>query len=151
MDLLSGINHVAVVTDDLERFVEFYTGVFDLEVVFEESTPAFRHAILRTGTESWLHPAEVAGNGNGAGLPTMFERGHVDHFALTATSAAAFEELRRRLVARGASAGAVDDLGAFRSVWFEDPDGTRLELIVILDDARRDIHEPRPLDGVNGR
>ena len=49
MDLLTGINHVAVLTDDLDRFVEFYTGVFDLDVVFEESTPAFRHAILRTG------------------------------------------------------------------------------------------------------
>ena len=49
MDLLTGVNHVAVLTADLDRFVEFYTEVFDLEVVFTETTPAFRHAIVRTG------------------------------------------------------------------------------------------------------
>jgi len=146
MALLTGINHVAIVTADLDRFVDFYTGVFDLEVVFEETTPAFRHAILRTGTDSWLHPAEVAGNDNGAGRPKMFERGHVDHFALTATSMTSFARLRERLVTLGASDGTVEDLGAFRSLWFEDPDGTRLELIVIVDDALRGIHEPRPLE-----
>src|SRR5690606_1718627 len=62
MPLVAGVNHVAVLTDDLDRFVEFYTGTFDLEVVFEETTPAFRHAILRAGETSWLHPAEVTGN-----------------------------------------------------------------------------------------
>ena len=49
MTLLAGVNHVAVLTTDLDRFVDFYTGVFDLDVVFTETTPAFRHAILRTG------------------------------------------------------------------------------------------------------
>jgi len=58
MSLLAGVNHVAVLTDDLDRFVAFYTGVFDIEVVFTESAPAFRHAILRAGPTSWIHPAE---------------------------------------------------------------------------------------------
>ena len=62
MTLLTGVNHVAVLTDDLDRFVDFYTSVFETEVVFAETTPAFRHAILRTGADSWLHPAEVSGN-----------------------------------------------------------------------------------------
>jgi hypothetical protein len=30
--------------------------VFELELVFEEATPAFSHAILRPGTGSWLPP-----------------------------------------------------------------------------------------------
>jgi catechol 2,3-dioxygenase-like lactoylglutathione lyase family enzyme len=145
MTLLTGINHVAVLTDDLDRFVDFYTGVFDLEVVFEETTPAFRHAILRTGPDSWLHPAQVTGNAHGAALPAMFERGHLDHLALTAASAAAFADLRRRLVERGADVGEVEDLGAFHAVWFEDPDGMRVELTVIVDPELRGIHEPRPL------
>jgi hypothetical protein len=55
-------------------------------VVFEETTPAFRHAILRTGPDSWLHPAQATGNEHGAGLPAMFQRGHLDHIALTASS-----------------------------------------------------------------
>ncbi len=62
MQLLKGVNHVAVLTADLDRFIEFYADVFGVEVVFAQTAPAFRHAILRTGPDSWLHPAEVAGN-----------------------------------------------------------------------------------------
>ena len=130
MDLLAGVNHIAVLTDDLDRFVEFYTDVFDLEVVFRESTPAFRHAIVRTGPTSWLHPAQ---------------RGHLDHLALTAASPASFRTIRDRLVARGATDGTVEDLGAFHSIWFEDPDGMRGEIVVIVDGTLEGIHAPRPL------
>ena len=145
MTLISGVNHVAVLTDDLERFVAFYRDVFDLEVVFEETTPTFRHAILRTGESSWLHPAEVVGNAHGTALPDLFDRGHLDHVALAATSVVAFEELRARLLARGASDGQVEDLGPFQSLWFEDPDGMRGELTVIVDPELRGIHAPVPL------
>jgi len=150
MNLIAGVNHIAVLTDDLDRFVEFYAGVFGLDVVFEETTPMFRHAILRTGEQSWLHPAEVIGNPHGAALPTMFARGHLDHLALTAASNEAFEALRRRLVERAACDGAVEDLGAFHSLWFEDPDGMRVELVVIVDAGLRTIHEPRPLVEATG-
>ena len=146
MSLVSGVNHVAVLTDDLARFVDFYASVFDLEVVFEESTPAFRHAIVRTGPTSWLHPAEVVGAEDGAALPEMFRRGHLDHVALTAASPEAFDELRGRLVARGASDGGVEDLGSFHSVWFTDPDGMHGELIVIVDPDLCGIHAPTPLE-----
>jgi catechol 2,3-dioxygenase-like lactoylglutathione lyase family enzyme len=142
---VSGINHVAIVTDDLDRFVEFYVDVFDLDVVFTEETPAFRHAILRTGADSWLHPAEISGSPHGSAIPDMFQRGHLDHLALTTASYEAFEVIRARLVERRVSDGAVDDLGAFHSLWFDDPDGMRVELVVIVDRDLRDIHEPRPL------
>ena len=82
MQLTRGLNHIAVLTDDLDRFVEFYTDVFDLDVVFSETTPAFRHAILRLGADSWLHPAEVTGNEHGTASPAMFQRGHLDHLAV---------------------------------------------------------------------
>jgi hypothetical protein len=48
-------------------------------------------------------------------------------------------------VARGACSGAGEDLGAFHSLWFEDPDGMRVELTVLTDPALAGIHEPRPL------
>jgi catechol 2,3-dioxygenase-like lactoylglutathione lyase family enzyme len=143
--LVAGLNHVAVMTDDLDRFCDFYTGVFDLDVVFRESTPQFRHAILRTGESSWLHPVEIAGNRHGSARPEMFDRGHLDHLSLTAASPDAFDVLRGRLVDRGACDGTVDDLGAFHSVWFQDPDGMRGELAVIVDTRLHGIHEPRPL------
>ena len=145
MNLLAGVNHVAVLTADLDRFVEFYTDVFDLDVVFEETTPAFRHAIIRTGPSSWLHPAEVAGNSFTTASPDMFQRGHLDHLALTAATPEAFSAIGERLTKREASDGAVDDLGAFHSIWFNDPDGMRGEVVLIVDDRLADIHAPQPL------
>ncbi|MBL7497377.1 VOC family protein [Frankia sp. CNm7] len=145
MSLVQGVNHAAVLTADLDRFIDFYTGVFDLEVVFREETPAFRHAILRAGPTSWLHPAEVPGNAHGAGVPAMFDRGHLDHVALTAASPETFAVLRARLSERDASDGTVEDLGAFHSLWFTDPDGMRGELTLIVDPGLRGIHAPRPL------
>ena len=57
---------------------------------------------------------------------------------------------RSRPFARGSwrgerAPGAVEDLGAFHSLWFEDPDGMRVELTVLTDPALAGIHEPRPL------
>jgi catechol 2,3-dioxygenase-like lactoylglutathione lyase family enzyme len=146
MMLLTGVNHVAVLTRDLDRFVDFYRDVFDVDVVFRETTPAFRHAILRTGPASWIHPAEVTGNSHADGLPAMLDRGHLDHVALGASSPAAFDEIRRRLLQRRATDGAVDDLGAFHSLWFRDPDGMDAELTVIIDDDLIGVHAPQPLD-----
>jgi catechol 2,3-dioxygenase-like lactoylglutathione lyase family enzyme len=143
--MLSGVNHVAVLTEDLDRFLAFYTEVFDLQVVFREDTPAFRHAIVRTGPESWLHPVQVDGNPHGTAIPAMFERGHLDHLAVTAASPEAFAAIRARLRERGLHDGAVDDLGAFHSIWFEDPDGMRVEVVLVVDPELRGIHEPRPL------
>jgi catechol 2,3-dioxygenase-like lactoylglutathione lyase family enzyme len=146
--VIDGVNHIAVLTDDLDRFVEFYADVFGLEVVFTEDTPAFRHAMLRTGTSSWLHPAQVVDNPHGAASSAMFDRGHLDHLALTASDPVAFDTARERLVTLGASDGAVEDLGAFHSVWFTDPDGMRVELVVIVDHTLAGIHAPEPFERV---
>jgi catechol 2,3-dioxygenase-like lactoylglutathione lyase family enzyme len=146
MSHLAGLNHVAVITADLDRFVAFYTRVFEMEEVFREDTPGLRHAILRIADgSSWLHPAEIPGNEHAEASPKMFSRGHLDHIALTARSSESFEELRSRLVETGASDGNVEDLGAFHSLWFRDPDGMRGELTLLVNRALEGIHAPRPL------
>jgi catechol 2,3-dioxygenase-like lactoylglutathione lyase family enzyme len=142
MTLVNGINHVAVLTANLDRFLEFYRQVFDMPLLFQEATPAFRHAIVRSGPSSWLHPAEVFGSAHGAALPSMFERGHLDHIALGAASPEAFALCRLRLLERGATKGVVEDLGAFHALWFEDPDGMRGELSLIVDAELREFHAP---------
>ena len=145
MTLTNGINHVAVITSDLDRFLAFYGEVFEIPVLFQEATPAFRHAILRSGASSWRHPAAPADNAHGAGLPDMFQRGHLDHLALTAASREAFDLVRQRLFERGASDGTVEDLGAFHPLWFRDPDGMRGELCLIVDPELQVFHAPQPL------
>ena len=146
MPVLAGLNHVAVLTSNLDRFIEFYRRVFDLDVVFEERTAGLSHAILRIGPDSWLHPAEIPANPHAAAVPAMFQRGHIDHLAFSAKSAYAFETLRARLIEAGASDGRVDDLGAFHALWFVDPDGMRGEVALIVDETLQGIHEPRPLE-----
>ena len=72
----------------------------------------------------------------------MFDRGHLDHLALTAASADTFEILRQRLVSRKACDGSVEDLGRFRTLWFEDPAGMQVESTLIIDPTLRDVHAP---------
>ncbi|WP_232665944.1 VOC family protein [Pseudonocardia sp. TRM90224] len=150
MQLLSGINHVAIVTADLDRFTAFYTGVIGLTPVFEESVPGFRHAILAVGDHTVLHPVQAPADnetetGHGLGSPTIMDRGHLDHFALDVPSWEAFEELRRKLVAHGSSDGAVTDLGPKISFWFVDPDGMHVEIDWVHDRSLRGFHAPTPL------
>jgi len=145
MTSINGINHVAIVTADLGRFIAFYTQVFGVEQVFEEAAPGLRHAILRAGQGAWLHPVEVVSNAHGTAIPDMFSRGHLDHLALSAASPEAFAIIRERLLAAGASNGEVQDLGAFHALWFTDPDGMRGELSLIVDPTLSEFHAPRPL------
>jgi len=89
---------------------------------------------------------QVVGSGRAPRLPNKFNRGHLDHLALGAASPESFDELRRRLVERQATDGTVEDLGAFHSVWFQDPDGMHVELTLIVDNTLAGIHAPRRLE-----
>lgn len=140
--LTSGCNHVALVTEDLERFVRFYTEVFDAQLRWDLDEGPVRHALLDLGGGFGLHPFELAaGSAHARGSATMFERGHLDHLAIDVPDVDAFEEVRRRLVACGASDGAVTDFGVARNVWFEDPDGHGSEIALWADAPPRTFAE----------
>jgi catechol 2,3-dioxygenase-like lactoylglutathione lyase family enzyme len=123
--LTAGLNHIALLTSDLDRLIGFYVSVFDAKVTFDLGEPEqnLRHAMIDLGRGAALHPFEIVDSPHAAGLPGMFERGHLDHIAVNATDRDAFEELRRRLVRAGVSDGAITDFGAVCTVSFEDPDG----------------------------
>ena len=149
MQLTTGINHVAVVTGDLDRFIDFYTAVLDAEVVFNETSPGIgRHAMLRVGADSVLHPVEVRDSPHARGLPAMLSRGHVDHYGITVASFEALKEIQRRLLERGATDGHITDFGPMQSVWFEDPDGMGSEVCFLSDPLMRNIHEPEPYEEI---
>ncbi|MDQ3600500.1 MAG: VOC family protein [Actinomycetota bacterium] len=146
MQLLTGINHVAIMTEDLDRFTAFYTDVLEASVVFEETNPQFRHAILAVGGTSVLHPVQMAESKHARASSTMMDRGHLDHLALDVPSREAFDEVRRRLVGRGASDGAITDLGPKLSFWFVDPDGMHIEVDWVRDPSLQGFHAPTPVD-----
>jgi catechol 2,3-dioxygenase-like lactoylglutathione lyase family enzyme len=122
--MLSGFNHVAILTDDLERLGTFYRDVLEVEDIHPMEFQGTHHWLIRVGGSSILHAFEKAAPAPGA----IFERGRIDHLALNVDSEAAFEHMAARLVSAGASTGEVTDFGALLSVSFVDPDGLDCEL-----------------------
>jgi hypothetical protein len=72
----------------------------------------------------------------------MFGRGRIDHLGLQAASRGAFETIRERLTARGASDGFVTDFGPLLSLFFRDPDGLEGEVCVPNPDAQPGVMNP---------
>ena len=134
--LLDGFNHVAVLTNDTDRLHSFYREVFDADIVtHEQGGPGMRLTFIRIGHGAELNVFEVAGNTEPERQTPMFERGRIDHLGLQAASLEAFEEIRARLMARGAADSFVTDFGPVLSVFFRDPDGLEGEVCVANPDA----------------
>lgn len=153
MPLATGCNHVALVTEDLDRFLAFWTTVFEAEVRLDLQEGPTRHAMVDLGGGFCLHPFEfVDGNDHGHASPTIFDRGHLDHLAIAVDDPGTFDLVRRRLVEAGACDGTLVDFGAVRTVWFEDPDGMGCEIaqwasgvpLALADAAREPLADAVP-------
>jgi catechol 2,3-dioxygenase-like lactoylglutathione lyase family enzyme len=140
--LLDGINHVAVLTGDTERFVEFYSAVFGATHEVLEEQEGFRLTMVDIGPNAQLNVFELSGNTEHERQVPMFGRGRLDHLALQAASIEAFDEVRFRLLARGASDGFVTDFGPAFSLFFRDPDGLEAEVCVANPDAKPGVYNP---------
>ena len=112
MSLLNDINHLTFLTADMSRLIDFYTRVFEAPVTMDLEEEGLRHTFIEVGPHTVLHPFQVPGVVPPSHQPPMFQRGRLDHFAFNAASEQAFLELRRRLLAEGASDGIVTDMGS---------------------------------------
>jgi len=140
--LLDGVNHVAVLTDDLDRFHEFWTGVFGAEVEgHAHAGEDVELSFVRIGPHTELNVFCKRGQ-TVPGRDAMFRRGPIDHLGVQAASLEAFEEIRRRLMARGAADDFVTDFGPVLSVFFRDPDGLECEVCVANPDAVPGVTNP---------
>lgn len=153
--LLSGINHVAVLTSDTARFVEFYGGVFDATHEVFQEREGFLLTVVSIGSSGELNVFELEGNTEHERQVPMFGRGRLDHLALEASSLETFDEIRSRLLTREATDGFVTDFGHVLSLFFRDPDGLEAEVCVANPDAQPGVHNPpgtpalryHPVDG----
>ncbi len=141
--LLNGINHVAILTGDTQRFADFYHDIFGAEVegqqhMGDEGTLTF----VRIGETAEINLFEVNGNTEVERQTPMFGRGRIDHIGLQADSLESFEEIRRRLIRCGAADEFVTDFGPVLSVFFRDPDGLEGEVCVANPDAQRGVVNP---------
>ncbi|MCC6615630.1 MAG: VOC family protein [Anaerolineae bacterium] len=128
MQLLDGIHHLAFITADMDRLIDFYARVFDAEVVLDLEEDGLRHSLIKIGEHTLLHPFQIPGVQPPGDQP-MFERGRLDHVALYAASEDAFREIHRRIVAEGRDDGLVTDMGSLLIFSFTDPDRGRQEVV----------------------
>ena len=144
--LTKGINHVAFITADADRLIDFYTNVFEAELVRDGSEfpegKGPRLAILKLSEWAEVNVFEIPGNTEHERQTPMFGRGRIDHFALQAESIEAFETIRDRLMAAGAADDFVTDFGPFLSIFWRDPDGLEGEVCVENPDAQPGVTNP---------
>lgn len=139
--MLAGLNHVAVVTRDIERLIAFYSSAFEATIRIDMTEPVGRHALIDLGRDAALHVFEMPSNPHSDGTPRAFDRGHLDHLALNVADEHTFQVLRRRLVEMGACDGTVTDFGSVKTCFFRDPDGMDCEIAIWGDAPPRAFDE----------
>jgi catechol 2,3-dioxygenase-like lactoylglutathione lyase family enzyme len=135
MSLTQRIHHVAYRCNDARETVEFYRDMLGMEftVAFAEDR------VPSTGEhDPYMHVFLDAGGGNVLAffeLPTRPPMGRdpnttqwVQHIAFEVVDLATLSLARARLLERGIEVVGPTDHGLFRSIYFFDPNGHRLEL-----------------------
>lgn len=134
-----GINHVTLVTTDLDATVGFYRDVLGMRVVFEAPANPHhgRHAMISPGGAGMgFHFFEVADAQvfrlpEGVPSRPQFIPGALQHIAITIPDETAATALRERLAARGVPMTPVLEPGRFapgvRMFLFPDPSGLLLK------------------------
>jgi catechol 2,3-dioxygenase-like lactoylglutathione lyase family enzyme len=126
-----GINHLALVTNDMDATVRFYHGVMAARLVATIGTPAFRHYFFQIGERETVaffeyRDSPVEGFAKPAGVPDP-RAVQFDHLSFNLPDEEALLGLRERLKAAGCEVTDVVDHGFIRSVYFTDPSGIALE------------------------
>jgi catechol 2,3-dioxygenase-like lactoylglutathione lyase family enzyme len=127
-----GINHLALITNDMDATVRFYHGVLGARLVADLAAPGhFRHYFFELGAENTIaffeytnHPVEAFAKPAGIPDPRAIQ---FDHVSFNLPDEDALLNLRSRLKASGSEVTDVVDHGFLRSVYFTDPNGIALE------------------------
>jgi catechol 2,3-dioxygenase-like lactoylglutathione lyase family enzyme len=126
-----GINHLALVTNDMDATVRFYHGVLGARLVTTIGTPGFRHYFFEFGDEQTVaffeyRGAKVDAFAVAAGVPDT-RKAQFDHLAFNLADEHALESLQSRLKEHGCEVTDVIDHTFVRSIYFTDPNGIALE------------------------
>ena len=127
----SGINHLALVTSDMDATVRFYHGVLGARLAATIGTPDFRHYFFDFGPHCTVAFFEYSGLAlerfaKAAGVPDK-RAPQFDHLALNLPDEEALHALQQRLRDADCEVTDVVDHGFIRSIYFTDPNGIALE------------------------
>jgi catechol 2,3-dioxygenase-like lactoylglutathione lyase family enzyme len=134
-----GINHLALVTTDMDATVRFYHGVLGARLVATIGTRDFRHYFFEVGEGNTVAFFEYGGLElprftKPAGVPDQ-RATQFDHLSLNVADEQALESLRARLKEHGCEVTHVVDHGFVRSIYFTDNNGIALEASWWVTDA----------------
>lgn len=125
-----GVNHLALVTPDMDATVRFYHGVLGMRLVASVMAGPMRHYFFEIGPENTIAFFEVKGAetfAEPAGIPDRRRKAQFDHLSFNLPDEQALLDLRARLKEAGCEVTDVIDHGFVRSVYFTDPHGIALE------------------------
>lgn len=119
---LKGVNHLAMVTRDMDATVRFYTGVLGMKLVRaqrNDDDPDSRHYFFDMGGGNLMAFFDFQGRNPG-------EKMH--HIAMTVESVAELERTREELIRKGIDVSSIVDHDFIKSIYFRDPNGILLEI-----------------------
>lgn len=133
-----GINHLALITNDMDATVRFWHGVLDAPLVATVGNENFRHYFFAFGDTTTVAFFEFRGEM----APEMTKPAGVfdaramqfDHLSLDVPDEASLLSLRARLEEYGCEVTDVVDHRMIRSIYFSDPNGIALEASWWLED-----------------
>jgi catechol 2,3-dioxygenase-like lactoylglutathione lyase family enzyme len=157
-----GINHLALITPDMDATVRFYDGVLGARLVATIGTPQFRHYFFEFGPQNTVAffeytDIDVHAFAKPAGIPDA-RAPQFDHLSFNLPDEDALLSLRDRLKSAGCEVTDVVDHGFIRSIYFTDPHGIALEASYWVLDAtgrptdfgdERLFSDPDPVASVN--
>ena len=134
-----GINHLALVTNDMDATVRFYHGTLGARLVATIGAPGFRHYFFEFGEQCTVaffeytdFPTEPLAKA--AGVPNA-RAPQFDHLSFNLPDEDSLLDLRRRLKGADCEVTDVVDHGFIHSIYFTDPNGIALEASYWLVDA----------------
>jgi catechol 2,3-dioxygenase-like lactoylglutathione lyase family enzyme len=144
-----GVNHLALVTCDMDATVRFYQGVLGMRLVATLMAGPMRHyffEIAPGNTVAFFEVPDAETFAKPAGVPDRRRAAQFDHLSFNLADEEALHELRRRLKGYGCEVTQVVDHGIVRSVYFTDNNGIALEASCWMTDATA-----RPTDYADDR
>ena len=126
-----GINHLALVTPDMDATVRFYVGVLGMRLAATTMAGPMRHYFFEMDRGNTVAFFEYKGSpvkafAKPAGLPDP-RAIQFDHLSLNLADERALEELQARLKENDCEVTDIVDHGFVRSIYFTDPNGIALE------------------------
>jgi catechol 2,3-dioxygenase-like lactoylglutathione lyase family enzyme len=132
-----GVNHLALVTPDMDSTVRFYHGVLGMRVVAGIAAGPMRHyffEIAPGNTIAFFEWKDGHTFAKPAGVPVKTPL-QFDHLSFNVADEMALQELRLRLKEKGCEVTDLVDHGFVKSIYFTDNNGIALEASYWVVDA----------------